>query len=146
VEGDFTATVRVAYPLTFAKTKVESGLRVAGLVVWAEETDYIVAVRTEWVNGSAKEMFCLFHQIGKGHTAECDNQDPVANSGFIRLERRGERITGSYSRDGKDWTAFIQKQKFHATGRIKVGVFATHATDRPFEALFDQYSLTVPKK
>jgi regulation of enolase protein 1 (concanavalin A-like superfamily) len=146
VEGDFTVTVRVAFALTFAKTKAESGLRVAGLVIWSADTDYITAARTEWVNGTAREMFCLFHRIGEGDTAESDNQDPVANSGFLRLERRGERITGSYSRDGKDWTAFLQKRKFNATGPLKVGVFAKHATEAPFEATFDQYTLTVAKK
>ena len=93
--------------------------RYGPLVVWAADTDYIVAVRTEWVNGNAREMFCLFHKIGGGHTAESDNQDPVANAGFIRLERSGERVTGSYSRDGKDWTEFLQKQKFKATGEQK---------------------------
>jgi regulation of enolase protein 1 (concanavalin A-like superfamily) len=146
VWGDFTATVRVAFPLTFAKTKAESGLRAAGLVVWASEKEYLVSARLEWVNGKPKEMFCLSHASETGPAVECDNQNPVGNAGFVRLERRGDRVTGSYSRDGKEWATFLLVKTFKTTGPLKVGVYATHATDSPFEATFDQYSLTEPKK
>jgi regulation of enolase protein 1 (concanavalin A-like superfamily) len=146
IQGDFTATVRVAFPLTLAKAKAESGLRAAGLVIWVSEKEYLVLARTEWVNGKAEELFYLSHKTESGNTAEGDNQNPVAESGFVRLERRGERITGSYNRDGKEWTQFIITPKLKAPGPVKVGVYATHATDSPFEVIFDHYSLTVPKK
>ncbi len=146
VQGDFTATVRVAFPLTFAKTNAESGLRAAGLVVWVSEKEHLVLARVEWVNGKAKEMFYLSYKGESGHTSEGDNQDPVANSGFVRLERRGEQVSGSYSRDGKEWTKFLFTKTLKTAEPIKVGVYATHATDGPFEATFDQYSLSVPKK
>lgn len=146
VQGDFTATVRVAFPLSFAKTNAERGLRAAGLVVWVSEKEHLVLARVEWVNGKAKELFYLCYNGESGRTAEGDNQDPVANVGSVRLERRGERIAGSYSRDGKVWTEFLFTNTLKTTEPIKVGVYATHATETPFEVIFDQYSLTVPKK
>jgi regulation of enolase protein 1 (concanavalin A-like superfamily) len=146
VQDDFTATVRVTFPLTFAKAKAESGVRAAGLVVWASQKEHLFLARVEWVSGKAKESFYLRYTSETGRASECDNQDSVANSGFVRLECRGGTISGGYSRDGKEWTPFLFEKALKTTAPLKVGVFATHATDDPFEAVFDQYTLTVPKK
>lgn len=146
VHDDFTATVRVTFPLTLAKAKAAGGVRAAGLVVWASEKEHLFLARVEWVSGKPKESFYLRYTSETGRASECDNQDPVANSGFLRLECRGGKISGGYSRDGKEWTAFLLDKALKTTEPLKVGVFATHATDDPFEATFDQYTLTAPKK
>jgi regulation of enolase protein 1 (concanavalin A-like superfamily) len=146
VQGDFTATVRVTFPLVFAKAKTDRGIRGAGLIVWVSKTEYVTLARTEWVHSAAREVFHLTFRDGDASTGEADNQDRVAGAGFIRLTRRGPRLSGSYSRDEKQWTEFILTKPLPGSEPVKVGVFATHVSDTPFEVMFDGYTLTVPKK
>ena len=146
VQGDFTATVRVTFPLALAKAKTDRGTRGAGLVVWVSKTEYVTLARIEWVHTSAREVFHLSFRDGEANTGEVDNQDRVAGAGFVRLMRRGTKLSGSYSRDEKQWAEFILTKSLQGTEPVKVGVFATHDSDIPFEVMFDSYTLTAPKK
>ena len=80
---------------------------------------------------------------GEGHAASFTL--PKGKAVYLRLERRGDRLLGSYSRDGKRWfeiDPFVVK----LPAKLKVGVTAhTNSTD-PFSPHFDRFKLSKPKR
>lgn len=146
VAGDFTATVRASFPLRPKSRPEEYWLpRTAGLVAWAGEKDHAAVFRCEGLaKGQVIDEFraVLTHLVGvRIAAAHAERSD----AGYLRMRRAGKVVTGSYSGDGKEWTDFLPDDvEWPAT--VKVGVYAKHLTDVQFDAVFDEYTLTVPKK
>jgi len=63
-------------------------------------------------------------------------------STWLRLERRGQKVTASYSHDGKDWTA-AKEITVELPKKIQIGVSAVNTSTKPFKAEFEDLKLTV---
>ncbi len=144
--GDFTLVVRVGFPGANNKPPQESYGRGAGLVIWADSGDHFALVRHAKTQPLASEFVqTLYRYPGSyrtgGNSLNLDAGDPL----FLRLVRDEQIVTAAYSKDGKTWESFspdgVEWKK-----PVNVGVYVKNLSDAPFEAVFDEYKLTVPKK
>ncbi|MCI0703325.1 MAG: DUF1349 domain-containing protein [Planctomycetia bacterium] len=157
VRGDFMAVVRVSFPLRGAVSINQTWRpRVAGLVIWSSVKDHFGMIRHEELTRppanqapvkqlSVHEAFQSILTHPAGVRMSGGELKGSSNSAFLRVKRSGKSVTAAYSRDGKEWTEFLADE-VEWKDTVKVGVYAKHFSDTPFEATFDEYTLTVPKK
>jgi hypothetical protein len=151
VEGDFTVTVRVSFPIrSAAPTADESRLAFAagGLIAWAGDDDHVRVVRREHTsNGQPEEWFGRFPPYlgGKGERIAYSSGQLPGEAAYLRLERRGDKITSGHSRDRSAWYEFAAVAVKWGE-KVRVGVVAENGYNAPFAAEFDEYTLTVHKK
>jgi regulation of enolase protein 1 (concanavalin A-like superfamily) len=147
VEGDFTAIVRVAFPIPKSFPEKFDPFCSGGLLAWESEDAYLAVRRCGGqvaVGGEGESIFRTYV-----------TKDAIRVSGkrfakpgewaFIRLKREGNKVTAGGSRDGKKWGEF-DSENVNWGAKIKVGVIAENSLDVPVEITFDQYSLSQPKK
>lgn len=145
VEGDFTAVVRVTFPVPDQVPKEVWPYCSGGLVAWESDTAYYLVRRCGGeVNGN-REAAWSHHVAADAHASAVQGLGKPAESALVRLKRTGKQVTAGWSRDGKEWT------DFHSTdvawgAKVQVGVIAENCLDKTAEITFDEYSLTVPKK
>jgi hypothetical protein len=146
LDGDFTVTVRVGFPASKANGPTVSFGSVAGLVIWADISDHYGLVRYRGPSARSGEFVKLSYVQPGSVCAGGSSLDMEADASlFLRLTREDQSVTSSYSTDGKKWDAFTPDRVDWKTP-VKVGVYIKNLSDTPFEATFDQYSLTLPKK
>lgn len=145
VDGDFTATVRVAAGLPENPASdlpgVDPGVAV-GLVVWAGEADYVCLARVHERLGAKLVTTTEMHYLAGGRDGG-DSGPPApldTAAVFLRVIRAGARITGEVSRDGAEW-ARVAGTDLTTASRVKVGVFAEHTTGQKVTAAFDKYEV-----
>ena len=145
VEGDFTAIVRVTFPVPERVPMSYWPYCSGGIVAWESDKSYLVARRTGGkVNGSAETIWS--HVIYETQTiATIQGVEKRADAAFVRLKREGNKAIVGRSRDGKAWKDFVPFDVAWSD-KIKVGVVAENCLGEPVEITFDQYSLTQPKK
>lgn len=155
VTGDFVATVRVAFPIPGPGTAYTEtnrhAVHAAGLIVWASDDDHLRLVRQAHTSDKApEEQFSQYlphlgDSTGKIHTY-VPGSERAGTAAVLRLERTGKKVTCLVTRDGVN-----EDYKFGAVEvgwgeTVKVGVVAENGYPAPFEATFDEYAVTVPKK
>lgn len=59
---------------------------------------------------------------------------------YLKLERRGNRIFGFTSKDGKNWVALRPIDTVWPT-KMKVGLNAINSSNAPFSLRFEEFSL-----
>ncbi|MBY0457206.1 MAG: hypothetical protein K2V38_07705 [Gemmataceae bacterium] len=154
IEGDFTATVRVEFPLRSAEERdaKTGGTRFASGGLIAGEPDEAVSLLRveELANGAVIERFHRMRRWiaqnganGEGGSRALAGNPPAA--AFLRLARAGPKVKTAISRDGKDWTEFAAVE-VGWKDKVRVGVIAENTFRDPFEVTFDEYTLTQPKK
>ncbi len=60
---------------------------------------------------------------------------------MLRLERKGGRITGSFSDNGVQWKALKPIDTTWAEGPVKVGLVATNTSTEPSTVKYDNFDL-----
>jgi len=101
--SDFTLTTRVIFEPT-------ANYQFAGLVIYQDGINYLQFGRA-FCSTSQETNSCVGNgiyfdyaqagnHISENFATRIDNPNEV----YLRLERKGENVTGSYSRDGKSWT------------------------------------------
>jgi regulation of enolase protein 1 (concanavalin A-like superfamily) len=145
VEGDFSAIVRVTFPLPERVPEEHWPYCSGGLLVWESEKAFMIIRRSGGeVNGS-REAIWMYHKVADFNRMEADPPSKIADSAFLRLKRDGDRIIPSWSRDGKKWRE-LDPRETKWSPKVKVGVVAENCLGTAVEITFDQYSLTQPKK
>jgi hypothetical protein len=154
VKGDFTAVVRVVFPIRLdSKAKHATPARAAGLVAWAADGNHIGLARVEeWTvpfrrteEARTREAVQLTYTHSRSvRTAHRTPEEP-ADALFLRLSRRGDAIVSAYSRDGKKWHD-LSTDEVEWPDTVKVGVYVKNFSDAKLEVLFDEYALDLPKK
>jgi hypothetical protein len=133
VTGDFTAVVQIA------------GHRgCGGLVAWADLENHLAVSRGCANDRSQFQLvYCYTNSVRTAAPVAAPKPEAPA---YLRLTRKGKRLTAGYSPDGKEWVDFIPDDvEWGET--IKVGLFAKNWVDATAILLtFDQYRLTVAKK
>ncbi len=154
IKGDFTAIVRVAFPI-----RVSTGFdwdgewklsyAAAGLIAWVSEKAHLRVQRREESSedGRNEHFTCDFRDEGRSSgTGTLRRDRDKAESAFLRLLRVGDTVSVDHSRDGKVWTELNTYKNISWGDNVKVGVIAENGYKAPFIAVFDQYTFTQPKK
>ncbi len=150
VKGDFVATVKVTADwkpgdaLPGSSTVPYNG---AGLLVWAEEDDFVrlernVFVRKVSISYTTPFQFQGGNQVNNAQTTQ--DEFFKGKSTWVKVERRGEKLTTSISHDGKEWTETATlRAKYPET--VRVGVEAVNSSDKEFVVEFAEFKITGKK-
>jgi regulation of enolase protein 1 (concanavalin A-like superfamily) len=141
VDGDFTAQVKVTgefMPGEKAGAENTRPFNSGGLLLWQDSKNYIRLERnTWWVNEVGKHA-CFPPLIEHYKDGDYQNTNPEGTldeffkgkSTWLRLERKGDKVTASYSHDGKEWTeAKVMTADLPKKLQIGVAVVNTSAKD-----------------
>jgi acetyl esterase/lipase len=147
VEGDFTATVKVAGEFKPGE-KVAPGANTAGnyagLLLWEGDKNYLRLERNaRWAGG---QLVCFapgFEYWKDGQIREGSPRTTTADffagkSTWLKLERAGNNVTASYSHDGKEWTE-AKKVPVEFPRKVQIGVAAVNSSDAPFTVEFEEF-------
>jgi regulation of enolase protein 1 (concanavalin A-like superfamily) len=146
VDGDFVSIVRVDGSFTPGgkSTKEKTfPLNAGGLVLWKDAENYIFIQRTAMLGkGNKINSMIMFEEREAGHRGAMHNQGGIPNSAvFLRLERKGGRITGAFSDNGVQWKALKAMDTTWADGSVKVGLVATNTSSEPSTVKFENFDL-----
>lgn len=145
VEGDFTAVVRVAFPLPKQIPKDFWPYCAGGLIAWESDKAHLIVRRSGGeVNRCAEAIFST-HNTANICSMTIQSLDKQSESVYLRLKREGNQATTAWSRDGKKWKESDPVDVAWGA-KMKVGVVAENCLNDPVEIVFDQYSLTQQKK
>ena len=147
VTGDFSVQVKVSgdYP-----TKVTSAVpefapwQGAGLLVWWDMANYVRFERAQLTLQGRTFDYASFEVRQNGQVLEYANAEahPVeGKSTYLKLERHGDKLTGSFSADGADWTPLLPTE-LKWPQALRVGVSASQDTTTPLNVQFEDYKLT----
>lgn len=144
VDGDFVAIVRVDGSFTpggkSAKEKTVP-LNAAGLVLWKDAENYAFIMKGAMARSGKINSTIFFEEREAGHRGAMHNAGIPAGAMFLRLERKGGRITGAYSDNGVQWKPLKPMDTTWAEGPIKVGLLATNTSSEPSTVQFENYDL-----
>lgn len=152
VEGDFTAVVKVTGEFDPGTRGVEATpFNGAGLLVWADERNFVRVERNSYWLAGRQRFFCYppLVEYFKGGAGQNTNPDPTEAANFftgwsthLRVDRRGDRLTASYSHDGTGWTG-VKEFSVEMPPKVFVGVAAVNTAAQPFNVQFEGLSVTV---
>ncbi len=148
VEGDFVATVKVSgdYKLgpkgTNPKSHPLSRFISGGMLLWSDANNHIRLER------------CLFNEFGKyttigvifeeregGYAGAMHSEWFQLGDCYLRAERKGNKIFGATSSDGKVWKDLKPIDTLWPK-KIKIGLDAINSSNASFSVKFDEFSLT----
>jgi regulation of enolase protein 1 (concanavalin A-like superfamily) len=158
VEGDFSAEVRVdcSKPPEWKRPPdVFDTFAYAGLLVWPDEDnelDLARGWRSESLGGRV-HVSSHYNQTGRGRVEWFGVRADGSPDGTVtdekptrlRITRTRDRFSCSYKSDGGDWVS-AGEFDLEFPARVKVGVYVELYAGNGFEADFDQYTVTRPKK
>ncbi|HWB14577.1 MAG TPA: DUF1349 domain-containing protein [Pirellulales bacterium] len=118
-------------------------------MIWDDESNYIRLERNRWWAVEGQRYACYpplieYHRNGE---LPITNPDPTWNEFFagkstwLRLERKGDLMTASYSHDGKKWREAKQFKAKLAT-QLRVGLVVVNTSIRELNVEFDDFKLT----
>ena len=151
VDGDFSGTVKVTCPLNPGKKVVGKGATAgiyAGLLLWAGEKDFIRLERNaRWQRGGSGKLvdFSPGFEYWKGGTQLFFNPYTKpdffkGDSTWLRLERKGTKVTAHHSLDGMAWSAFKELETA-LPHKVQIGVSVLNTGDTPVTAEFTEFKI-----
>jgi hypothetical protein len=154
VDGDFIAQVKVSGefdPGDQAADSDTTSFNGAGLLLWQDEKNYLRLERNAWWSRQDKATACYSPLIEYYLDGEYQGTRPKvdsaeffkASSTWLKLERRGDKVTASYSHDGQEWT-MAKEIMVEIPQRIQVGVAAVNTSKKPFAVEFEEFRVTGP--
>jgi regulation of enolase protein 1 (concanavalin A-like superfamily) len=147
VEGDFTAVVRVTAEFPnqpVSDIKDAEPAVAAGLVVWADDENYVCLERAHELLGTKRSMSVETHYVDAGQDGgESSAPAPFDPEPFyLRVTRTGNKVACEFSPDGMtQWKAAGQVELKKIPTKVKVGVFAEHNTGKKVTATFDKFEV-----
>lgn len=153
IEGDFVMQVRVRAvfrPSEKSAVEGEEPSVAAGLVLIPAAENCIrleygayrrLGEQSTWpaFRMSGERIWNMFQQWH--HPWHKEVRGAKSEQIYLRLERRGRRITPSLSPDGKKWTSSFNVTMSDLPAKLKVGLAAYSTSTEPFKPCFDQFKL-----
>lgn len=146
VKGDFIVEVRVSgefHPSNVATTNDRPPSVWAGLLLMNGENTYIRLERAARNLGDSLKIKANWELreegqwVVRGEATVLPLEDKET---FLRLERRGDKVLGSVSQDGKEWHELTPIEvKLPET--VKIGVAACNLSSKEFAPRFDRFQL-----
>jgi regulation of enolase protein 1 (concanavalin A-like superfamily) len=141
VEGDFVVTVKVVGDFrpggqsTNPKGVPFNG---AGILVWSDPDNFIRLERAAVARGKNVNTYVQFSELEGGTAGAVHNEPMKGGDCWLRMERKGSRIHGSISFDGKTWKDLKPIQTVWPT-KLKIGVAAVSSSGLPFAVTFEEF-------
>jgi len=141
--GDFIAQVKVSGNVRHngkRTSEVFLAYHGAGLLLWQDGQTYIRLERAAVVQDVDKVLHYANFELRKdGKLVELEGNSFEIPDGdtYLRLERRGGRIFGSFSEDGIRWGSF-NPIAVELPKDLKLGVDAINTSTEPFKAEFSE--------
>ncbi len=114
----------------------------AGLVVWQNETNYLVLFRSAFyfVDDGKRAHRVVMEYYRDGRLSSTFREPRDADIG-LKLERRGQEIRGYYTPDGRTWIE-VKRQPVSFPAEVQIGVSASNASPKPFQARLEDFEFT----
>lgn len=144
VEGDFSITVKVSgefKPLGKKQNPVSVPTTGGGIVVWNNSDNFIRLERFALTRGGKVTPLVVFLEREAGYQGAEHNERYPGGDCYLRMERKGSRITGAISLDGKKWKSLKPIDTLWPA-QLKVGVSAANSNSNPHAVRFEEYTLT----
>lgn len=148
--GDFAMSVRASGTLAPKPSAAASKFvpyHGAGILVWQSDQFFIRMERAKILTPDGQQITYLNFEgqnPSGGVPIKQARLNPDESVG-LRVERRGNKIVGSISRDGATWTP-LGETVLPAAGPVKVGVAAVNSSDAPFAPEFSDFKFFEMKK
>ncbi len=150
IEGDFIAQVKVTG--SFRPGPLRTGPKSVpynggGLLVWLDDSNYIRLERAAMFRNNRVLGFLAFESREHGQRAQVHNKGGLnpEEDLWLRIERHGSVIEGSWSRDGRVWEKMESMVDIRWPGRVLVGVDGVNSCGDSMTLQFHNYSLVKPK-
>jgi regulation of enolase protein 1 (concanavalin A-like superfamily) len=149
VKGDFVVEVRVSGDCWSAKK--EDGSRGAGILLLDKGNN--LAVELGFIgqpdDTQSNDTWGVVGRIRCAKTMHRLNVEggtsPPRDSCYLRLERRGDLLRMSCSKDGREWkTPSTATPEQKLPWKLKVGVFAEANAEGEFKVTFEKFKLSRP--
>jgi regulation of enolase protein 1 (concanavalin A-like superfamily) len=144
VEGDFIAQVKVSGNVRHTGARLSDDYLAyhgAGLLLWVDGQTYVRLERAAVVQENGEVIhYANFELRREGKVASSHSMEIPDQETYLRLERQGERVVGSVSEDGIQWTAF-EPLAIGLAKSVKLGVAAINTSTDPFKAEFSEAGL-----
>jgi regulation of enolase protein 1 (concanavalin A-like superfamily) len=152
VEGDFTALVKVTGDFTpgdKAASDNTSSFNGAGLLVWQDAKNYLRLERNAWWRPDLGKYGCYPPLVEYYKDGEYQNTNPdgtveeffKGRSTWLKVERQGDKLTASYSHDGKEWSV-AKELTVNLARKVHLGVAATNTAAKPFAVEFEEFRVS----
>jgi regulation of enolase protein 1 (concanavalin A-like superfamily) len=141
VEGDFQVTVKVAgdFKASGKSTNPRSvPYNGAGILLWSDADNFIRLERGAMTRGGKRSTFVAFQESEFGYSGAVHNETFPPGPCYLRLERKGNRISGAVSADGKAWKQ-LKPIDTYWPAKLKVGQVAISSSSEPFTATFEEF-------
>jgi regulation of enolase protein 1 (concanavalin A-like superfamily) len=167
VDGNFVLTVKVTgdakphLPSTSVWSLPYLG---GGILLWNDSDNFIRLERATVLRDGQINTYIAFEKREYGSGAQVDHETIKEGDCYLRLERKGSRILGAFSRDGVAWkqlkpidTVLPSQLKAHAgavigipsyirtdnvwPNKLKVGLTAISTSSDPFSVKFEHFDL-----
>jgi regulation of enolase protein 1 (concanavalin A-like superfamily) len=142
VDGDFDMTVKVVgdfQPGPKSLNPKSVPFNGAGLFVWRDSDNYIRLERAAIIRQRKLSTFAEFEEREGGSTGAMHNGKLTPGTTYLRLARKGSRIFGFTSKDGKSWTQ-LRPMDTKWPADLKVGVDAINSSNEPFSVRFEEFT------
>lgn len=156
IEGDFLIEVTVVSDFQPGHESAAAETRPfnsAGLLVWQDEKNYIRLERNRWWAAEGNDYACyppLIEYYRDGVFQE-SNPTPTwasffeGKSTWLRLERKGDVVTASFSQDGKKWRQ-AKRLKTDLAKQLQVGVMVVNTSTKELVVEFDGLKISSKPK
>ena len=144
VEGDFSLTVKVAGEFKpGGKSTNPKGVPYngGGIVIWNNTDNFIRLERGAMLRGGKVGTLVAFEEREAGYRGAVNNEVAPAGPCYLRVERKGSRISGAISYDGKKWKRLLPIDTLWPA-RLKVGLLAVNSSSEPLAVRFEELELT----
>jgi regulation of enolase protein 1 (concanavalin A-like superfamily) len=145
VPADFEAIVWVdgTFEPGDKSTKVKTyPFHGGGLLMWKDNENYVFIQRRAMVGKDGKRSDSIVFEEREQRDRGARRSLPLPKgSTYLRLERKGARVTASVSGDGHKWKSLEPVVMTWSEGPVEVGVFADSTSAAPSTVEFDHYSL-----
>jgi|GEM_PF-1049816 len=143
VEGDFVVTVKIVGEFRpGGKSTNPKGIPFngAGILVWSD-TDNFIRLERAAVNRNGKiNTYVSFEEFEGGTKGASHSEAMQGGDCWVRMERKGSRIHGSISFDGKTWKDLKPIQTVWPA-KLKVGLVSVNSSSLPFSTSFENFEL-----
>ncbi len=150
VRGDFTMQVEVDGQFTPGEQSTlpgRAGYNGAGLVVMADSGNVVCLARAVMHHRNGKPTpYANFELRVKGELERIGNANvhplPITGTVFLRLEQRGQKISGAVSTDGTRWEQLKPKElPMEWPKKLSVGVVAISTSTQEFNPRFSNFKI-----
>ncbi len=145
VDGDFVAEVKVLgddLPADPPAATSQVAFHGAGLLLWGDAGNFVRLERAAFERGGLHSSV-LFEHHKRGAPVPSGNfPHPGGPAVYLRLERRGQLVSGFSSPDGTRWQPLMSAQ--FEPEHARVGVAAVNTASAPFVVRFEGFKVGKP--